>query len=261
MKTVILAVVLTVIGTFSNCAIAQERAVTNTPDAHSADKRQFVLVELFTSEGCNTCPPADRVLGILQSNSQIVPGADVITLGFHVDYWDDGGWKDRFDSAEYTRRQQAYARQMRIDAPYTPQMVVDGSTEFVGSNAVKATDAITRSAAQPKATLGLKIDSDKLSVNISGLQAHTDATVYLAVAENGLSTKVGGGENTGKALQHSSVVRNLTTIGSIKGRENSLNVEKALPVNKNWKDENLKYVVFVQENKTLKILAVNQTSR
>src|SRR5258705_11187196 len=140
MKSVILAVVLAVTSTFSAC-LTQSAQEQPMPDASGAPtttgKKQPVLVELFTSEGCSSCPPADRVLTILQ-NDQLVPNADVITLGFHVDYWDDGGWKDRFSSSEYTRRQQAYARQLRIDSPYTPQMVVDGTFEFVGSNRSKA---------------------------------------------------------------------------------------------------------------------------
>lgn len=261
MKAIILAVVLTVTSTFSACFTqsAQEQSITEAPNSPSeTGKKQPVLVELFTSEGCSSCPPADRVLTILQ-NDQLVPNADVITLGFHVDYWDEGGWKDRFSSAAYTRRQQDYARQLRIDSPYTPQMVVDGSAEFVGSNRFKANDAIAKSATQPKAELVLKIDNGKLLASISGLSVHTDATVYLAVTENGLTTSVGGGENAGEKLVHSSVVREMVPIGDIKGLENSSKIEWALPVNKDWNAENLKYVVFVQENNTLKVLAVNQT--
>ncbi|MEP6789026.1 MAG: DUF1223 domain-containing protein, partial [Acidobacteriota bacterium] len=223
-------------------------------------KKQPVLVELYTSEGCSSCPPADRVLSILQ-NDQLIPNANVITLGFHVDYWDNGGWKDRFSSHDYTARQEAYARQMRIDSTYTPQMVVDGSTEFVGSNRAQANDAIAKVAAQPKGSIDLKVDNGRLFANISGLTTHNDATVYLAVTENGLTTSVGGGENAGEKLVHSSIVRQLVPIGTANASDNSVKLESVVPVNSDWKTENLRYVVFVQENNTLKVLAVNQTAR
>ena len=259
MKAIILAAVLAVTSTFSGCLTQQ--SIADMPDASAATgKKQPVLVELFTSEGCSSCPPADRVLTILQ-NDQLVPNADVITLGFHVDYWDDGGWKDRFSSIYYTRRQEAYARRLRIDSPYTPQMVVDGSAEFVGSNRSKANDLIGKSAAQPKAQMDLKIENGKLIAAIAGLLAHSDATVYLAVTENGLTTSVGGGENAGNKLEHSSVVRDFMTIGTVRNTESSFNIELPAPVNKDWNAENIRYVVFLQENDTLKVLAVNQTGR
>ncbi len=263
MKAVILGAVLFVTSTFSGCPTqsVQEQPIANVPDPPAATgAKQPVLVELFTSEGCSSCPSADRVLTLLQ-NDQLVPNADVITLGFHVDYWDDGGWKDRFSSLAYTRRQEAYARQLRIDSTYTPQIVVDGSNEFVGSNRAKANQVIAQSAIQPKAAIDLKIDNGKLLANISALSTHTDATVYLAIAENGLTTKVGGGENSGETLVHSSVVRDLIPIGTIKTADSGLSLQSAIPANPEWKSENVKYVVFVQENNTLKVLAVNQTAR
>src|SRR5258706_9910443 len=184
LKTISPPAIMFVTSTFSGCPTqsAQEQPIANVPGspAGTGAKKQAVLVELFTSEGCSSCPPADRVLTILQ-NDQLVPNADVITLGFHVDYWDDGGWKDWFSSLAYTRRQEAYARQLRIDSPYTPQIVVDGSTEFVGSNRAKANQVIAQSAIQPKAAIDLKIDNGKLLANISALSTHADATVYLAI--------------------------------------------------------------------------------
>ena len=263
MRSVILTAVLAINSAFSGC-LTQTAREPSTADAPSGPvataKKQPVLVELFTSEGCSSCPPADRVLSILQ-NDQLVPNADVITLGFHVDYWDNGGWKDRFSSLEYTKRQEAYARQMRILSTYTPQMVVDGSAEFVGSDRAKANDVIAKIATLPKAAIDLKMDNGKLAANILTLPAHTDSTVYLAVAENGLTTSVAGGENAGETLVHSSVVRDLVPIGAVSGSDNSLNLEWTVPINKDWKAENLRYVVFVQENSTLRVLAVNQTAR
>ncbi len=219
-----------------------------------------VLVELFTSEGCSSCPPADRVLLTIAKDAGVAK-AKVITLAFHVDYWDYLGWKDRFSSAEFTRRQEAYARQFKLDSTYTPQMVVDGSTQIVGSNRPNAIDAITKNALQPKAVVDLVFAEDKIRANVSGLSKHSDATVYLAVAESKLFTKVGGGENAGSTLEHASVVRELIPIGKVSAGENASQVERAIPTNRAWKLENVKFVVFVQENATLKVLAVNEIGK
>ena len=112
-----------------------------------------VLVELFTSEGCSSCPPADRLLGILET-SQPVRGAGIIVLSEHVDYWDRLGWKDRFSSPQFSLRQRAYSRSLSSGA-YTPQMVVDGREEFIGSDAPAARDIIAHLAQNPKADVNV----------------------------------------------------------------------------------------------------------
>lgn len=238
--------------------VSADTASVPTPAAN--ETATPVLVELFTSEGCSSCPPADRVLLTIAKDTG-VSKAKVITLAFHVDYWNYLGWKDRFSSAEFSKRQESYARRFKLNSSYTPQMVVDGSTEFVGSNRPNAIDAITKNASQPKAAVNLEVVEKKLNANITGLPAHSDATVYLAVAESKLFTKVGGGENSGSTLEHASVVRDLIPIGKIPASENALRAEQTIPVNSEWKSENLKFVVFVQENSTLKILAVNEIGR
>ncbi len=222
-------------------------------------ERQPVLVELFTSEGCSSCPPADKVLTILQ-NDQLVPNADVITLGYHVDYWDHDGWKDRFSAHAYTNRQETYARQFKISGPYTPQIVVDGAKELVGSNRAQANDAVAASAANSKGVVVVKIDGDTLHGTVSGLAAHGDSTIFLAVAESKLVSNVSGGENSGSKLEHTAVVRLLAQIGNIKASDDKAKFEAPVPSDEDWKNANLKYVVFVQERATLKILAVNQVS-
>ena len=240
---------------FQRAAAVEIPYETKSETSFAISNRQPVLVELFTSEGCSSCPPADRVLTTLQ-NDQLVPNAEVITLEFHVDYWNYLGWKDRFSSNEFTKRQEAYARQLGLNSTYTPQMVVDGSREFVGSSRAKANETIAQSAAEPKAAVEVTVVDGKLHVTVKGLKEHSDATVYLAVAENKLFTKVGGGENSGSTLEHTSVVRSLTPIGTIKKAENGITTELSVPKNAGWNVENTKYVVFVQENSTLKVLAV-----
>lgn len=263
MKAIILTVVLAITSSFSGCLTqsAQENSAADIPlTPVSKGGKQPVLVELFTSEGCSSCPPADRILTTLQRD-QLVPNAEVITLGFHVDYWDRLGWKDSFSSAEFTRRQEAYAAQFGNDSSYTPQIVVDGVSEFVGSNRGRANEEIAKSALNAKGTIDLKIDKDKLTGLISGLVNKGGATIYLAVAESELSNRVGSGENSGNTLNHASVVRELKQIGTIDRKNVEKTFDVVLPSNSDWKAGNVKYVVFVQENSTLKILAVNQVPK
>lgn len=120
------------------------------PTDNDSGLRVPVLLELFTSEGCSSCPPADSLLDRFEKN-QPVSGANVIVLSEHVDYWDDGGWKDPFSSAGLTIRQRDYARQFGLDSVYTPQLVVDGQTQFVGSDESEAYDATAKAARRPKA--------------------------------------------------------------------------------------------------------------
>jgi hypothetical protein len=177
----------------------------------------------------------------------------------HVDYWDRPGvWSDRFSSNAFTRRQEAYARTFKLGSTYTPQMVVDGSTEFVGSNSSGAVNAIVKAAEQAKGVIGLTADGGKLHVKVDKLPEHSDATVYLAVAESKLSSSVTGGENGGSKLDHTSVVRQLIQLGSVPAGQSTFVVDEPFPADPSWKRENVKYVVFVQDISTLKILAVAQ---
>lgn len=262
MKNVIFAAVLLICGLGAVFFVLRGReqdgssVVSAESNAASTDPRAKhpVLVELFTSEGCSSCPPADRLLTSLRTEK--IGNAETITLSYHVDYWNSLGWKDRFSSAEFTRRQEAYARQFRLGSSYTPQMVVNGTAEFVGSNRAKANDVIGNATSEVVGTIDLTINGRKLTADIQGLPGRSDATVYLAVAESGLFTKVGGGENSGSTLEHSSVVRHFVPIGKIKNGESTSKIERDLPQNSEWRTENVKYVVFVQDNATLRVLAV-----
>ncbi|MEK7856604.1 MAG: DUF1223 domain-containing protein, partial [Acidobacteriota bacterium] len=114
-------------------------------------------MELFTSEGCGNCPAADRQLAFLETQ-QPVAGADIITLGYHVDYFNDRGWKDPYSSAEYTRRQNSYTARLGAQSLYTPQMIVDGKVQFIGSDSRKANEAITSAAAPDKPDVAVKVN-------------------------------------------------------------------------------------------------------
>jgi len=175
--------------------------------------RTPVVVELFTSEGCSSCPPADLLLSHLQQ-SQPVPGVQIISLSEHVDYWNQLGWPDPFSSAGLTERQRQYAAVLRGDGVYTPQMVVDGKIGFVGSDSQKALRAIAEAARAPKTGIDLRCGGNPstLSVRInSGPDA--DADVALAIAENGLESNVTRGENRGRLMAHSGVTRRVARVG------------------------------------------------
>ncbi len=228
MRTILFIALSIALSVFSACSIqtAESRGPEEMPVVSTESKtRQPVLVELFTSEGCSSCPPADRQLTFLETQ-QPVSGAEVITLAFHVDYWDRLGWKDAYSSAEFSERQNQYVQRMKLNSSYTPQMVVDGQAEFVGSNGGQATDAIAK-AASAKGRYDIKLTENNAEVEI-GLPKHESATVYLAAAEDGIVTDVKNGENGGKKLPHISVVRKLEVVGKLmssdtmfKARQNS----------------------------------------
>jgi hypothetical protein len=221
-----------------------------------------VLVELFTSEGCSSCPPADKALAFLEQQ-QPVSGAQIVALELHVDYWDGPAWKDPFSSAQFSERQNQYAGRFHLDQVYTPQMVVDGSSQFTGSDLQTANIMIVQFAKDAKANVVLMRDGEKIKINIDSLQQipqMKDATVFLAIAENNLNTDIKGGENSGRKLSHTAVVRELRTIGNITAGSKDFTAEAVLNLQKTWKLNDLKAVVFVQENESRKVLGIGQLS-
>ena len=240
----------------ASCAARQAATYSDGSGATGKGSRQPVLVELFTSEGCSSCPPAEKNLAYLEKD-QPFGEAEIITLAFHVDYWDDLGWKDRFASPLYTQRQRVYDRKFRTGNIYTPQMVVDGETEFVGSKLEKAEKAILNAVRKKKAEIGLKVNDGIVSIEISDIPDPKDATVYLAIAEDGLSSDVRRGENAGKNLAHVSVVRSLSGIGRIGAGETEFVLRShILSVPEDSNERNLKVIVFIQENGSRRILGV-----
>ena len=204
-----------------------------------------VVVELFTSEGCSSCPSADAALRELET-AQSVPGVEVIALGQHVDYWNRLGWKDPFSSAQFTQRQQWYARGFS-EGNYTPQAVVNGRYEFVGSQKNTLAQTVAQAAQAPRATVVLTREAGHLAVKISHLPAGTKAAeVELALTETGLSSQVGRGENSGRLLRHAAVVRALRTLGPV-GAAGTFTATVPLQLSPSWKSENLRAVVLVQE--------------
>jgi hypothetical protein len=220
-----------------------------------------IVVELFTSEGCSSCPPADTLLRDL-ANTSAASGPEILALGEHVDYWDHQGWKDRFSSAALTHRQQVYAARFSNESIYTPQMVVDGRSELVGSDAQAARRAINRAAAAPHGTLRITSDSAGAPRQVSVVVSASDlpaiargdrADLLVAITEDDLTSDVQRGENHGRVLTHAAVVRRLTTIGEATAPSSTARVE--LPLEPDWKRDRLKIVAFVQERRSRTILA------
>jgi hypothetical protein len=218
-----------------------------------------VLVELFTSEGCSDCPPADALLQKLVAAPPA--GVAIVGLGQHVDYWDRLGWKDRFSSAALTGRQRVYADRFNNESIYTPQMVVDGRAEFVGSDAAAARKAIERSAAAAHGMLVLALGAAGPARVTVGVEARDlppvskgdRADIVVAVTEDGLQSAVNSGENRGRTLVHAAVVRQMTTIGEATGASASARADIALAPE--WVRDRIKIVAFVQERRGRAVLA------
>jgi hypothetical protein len=219
--------------------------------------RTPVLVELFTSEGCSSCPPADAFLMKL-NDSQPLAGVHVIALEEHVDYWDRQGWHDPFSSAAFTARQQRYAEWLRVESPYTPQIVIDGQKEFVGSDSGTALSELAKSARRAKTPVhltwrGKSADQATLAVQVEAAKLSGD--VLLAITEGKLASDVARGENAGRNLKHTAVVRRLTPIGKLKAGE-TFSTDTVVKLASEWKPENVSAVVFVQEQSKGRVLAV-----
>ena len=223
------------------------------PGRASSGETTPVLVELFTSEGCSSCPPADTFLRSLDSE-QPPPGIQFIVLEEHVDYWDDMGWRDPFSSHDLTLRQETYTRRLKVDGPYTPEMVVDGAYEFTGSDRARAGVAFQKAHLLPTISVkisSVKVEAGKLLAHIETGASSKTVEVFAAVALEHAVSQVHHGENGGHRLEHVAVVKSLTRIGKIEaGRDYVENV--SLDVHS--LSQAARLVVFLQEPGQGKIL-------
>ena len=222
--------------------------------------RTPMLVELFTSEGCSSCPPADKFLQTL--DGQPIPGAEIIVLSEHVDYWNHIGWRDPYSASFYSQRQSVYAKRFGLDSVYTPQMVVDGTSQFVGSNSGQADKVFRKALVVPKLPVHLSsISADASNTLHTHLETGTldssfglrEAELYVAVALNRAESQVSSGENAGHRLAHVSVVQRLTKVGELKqGQILSRDVRLKLPPGSDL--HNLRLIAFVQESQQGRVL-------
>ncbi|MCU1269831.1 MAG: hypothetical protein JWN74_1125 [Acidobacteriaceae bacterium] len=218
-----------------------------------------ILVELFTSEGCSSCPPAETLLRTLDS-AQPVLGAQLIVLEEHVDYWDDQGWQDPFSAHAFTVRQSTYVERLHLNSgPYTPQMVVDGNEAFVGSDRAQAGRALAKAVAIPKVNveiLSAHVENGKVQAHVKVAEVSSKADVFLALALDHAQSQVLRGENGGRRLEHVAVVKRLTAIGQTKkGEPFSKDVTIAL----DHPGQAYRLIAFVQEASEGKVLGATVT--
>jgi hypothetical protein len=230
---------------FATIATAQAAGPTKT--------QPEVLVELFTSEGCSSCPPADNWLQQIDI-SQPIAGTQVIVLSEHVDYWDHDGWKDPYSLAQFTDRQNAYVKALGISTPYTPQAIVNGKSELNFSepkqiNQVLMKEATTAQVPVSVSAFGVE-GSDtpvlRAHIEVNGEQERRSADIFAAVALDHAESQVAHGENGGRLLKHVAVVQELVKVGKLeKGKVFSEDIQVKLRPNTD--PRNLRLIVFVQE--------------
>jgi len=221
--------------------------------ARSSGTRKPILVELFTSEGCSSCPPADALLSRL--DQQPLAGAELVVLSEHVDYWNHLGWQDPYSSHSYSTRQESYAARLGSPNVYTPQIIVDGTYEFVGGSPRSANNAFAQALNAPKVPVHLSsIALEQANV----LRAHVEADplaeplnsegaeVYLALALNRAESQVARGENGGRRLSHTAVVRNLFKIGTLRSGQSFIQ-DIQLKLEPGNDPHNLRLIAFLQE--------------
>lgn len=220
---------------------------------------RITLIELYTSEGCSSCPPADAWLSRLPRSGLGLDKA--VPLAFHVDYWDYIGWADRFAKPLYTQRQRQLARRNRLRTIYTPQVVINGQDFrhwYWGDHAASHIEKTSREPARAKITLVLR-NLSPLQLQAHGgfgvlPQSHpTYAVVYLALYQNNLSSTVTRGENSGRQLQHSYVVRELQGPFPISA-DGVLDIDRTINLNPSWSHSDLGVAAFVQDRHSGEVL-------
>jgi hypothetical protein len=218
-----------------------------------------VVLELFTSEGCSSCPPADALISELGSSTK-----SVIPLAYHVDYWNHLGWADPFSSRQWSERQSDYARAMNLDGEYTPQMVIGGGWQCGGSDEGSIERAVA--AARSASVLGrtsiqtsfADAGSRKLQVKVSAQMLSAVATgshvVMVAIYENGLVSKIGAGENGGREITYDYTVRKLLPVFELDGAKGgSVSKELTIDLDPSWSMDHVGVAAFIQDPATLRI--------
>ena len=217
-----------------------------------------VVVELFTSEGCSSCVAADELFGQIESGRIVWNSpVDVITLGEHVDYWDSAEWRDRFSSPLFSSRQQDYGIAFRAREVFTPQVVVGGQTQCIGSDFGCIQRAVVEATHAPRGAVSIHVGAnDVVSVSVQHLpQSARLADVLMGITESSIRTNITGGENRGRRAVHTAVVRSLTQLSRLDLKKSgAYNADVRLNLNPRWDRQNMKLVLLVQDRTTRRIL-------
>ncbi|MBB6112141.1 hypothetical protein SAMN05421821_11639 [Mucilaginibacter lappiensis] len=216
----------------------------------------FALLELFTSEGCSSCPAADDLLAKIQKEFKDKP---VYVLAYHVDYWNRLGWKDVFSNAEFSKRQVAYGQWLNNPQIYTPQVVINGKAEYIGSDETALRDAISGAlAGTASANVALQVqqDKDKLAINYQVTGGSTTDNLLIALVQKSATSKVAAGENSGRTLAHAQIVRELQTV--------TLNADKKgtshIKTPQGFNSQNWEVVGFIQNTSTGEVLSATRAN-
>jgi hypothetical protein len=210
-------------GHYLRCVLLASSLSAGFVAAVSAETRPVVL-ELFTSEGCSSCPPAEVIVNELAQRPNVLP------LSFHVDYWDDLGWRDRYSLASATERQRVYARTLRRSSVYTPQAVIDGSRDIVGSQRAAVMEAV--SGRRDGVATSVSVSGGTIQIHVGPGSDAATADVVLVAYLREATTPIGRGENSGRTLKESNIVLWLHELGHWNGkpREFEMSVSR-LPTN------------------------------
>lgn len=193
-------------------------------DSVHQQSRSVTLVELYTSQGCSSCPPADQFLKDLSGDPDVLP------LSFHVDYWNSAQWRDPFSRKAFSLRQKAYHESLETDYVYTPQMVVSGRYALPGGQRSAVMEAIEKSPApvsQGAAPLILEKANDRIEITLPASSATADSTLYLAVYHTQQTTRIRGGENRGRTLRNANIVKRLISLANLSGEALSFNFARS----------------------------------
>ena len=224
-----------------------------------------VVLELFTSQGCSSCPPADRLLSDLGRRD--LEGVELIPLSFHVDYWNYLGWRDVFSRSAWSKRQRRYAEALGSGRVYTPQVVIQGEHDCVGSRESCVLQGIERARSRPGRA---RVEIDRLETSpesfsfratVRAERLERSAEVIAVLYESGLLTEVSRGENARRALRNDFVVRALQELGNIEARESRTHrLRASIALDPQWKIENIGAAVLIQDQTSRLILVAKDVS-
>ncbi|AYL93867.1 DUF1223 domain-containing protein [Mucilaginibacter celer] len=244
MKAITTSILACITGAMALTACGQQPKPTDTiakPDG-------FAVLELFTSEGCSSCPPADEAIAAVQKATE---GKPVYILAYHVDYWNTLGWKDRYSNADFSKRQRRYGDLLNAQV-YTPQLVVNGAAEFVGSDVGAISSALSNQlsvAPTPNLTLQLSQTGETVNIHYKATQPAKGSSLQIAIVQKNAQTRVERGENAGHTLSHVQIVRKLQTVNFNATGEGDVQI--ALP--KELNGQAWEVIVLVQDQNTGKI--------